>query len=143
MNAMIADAAFNMFLILLGTPTAILAASAIGYICANGISLYTYVKVRNDPELSKLERSFKAPRGWKSVALATTILNTPLFLIGIIYLNSLELGWGTRGVGFAMLCLFIPLWIYSQRENRNRVPVAHVEHREHGILDPEPVPLEE
>ncbi|WMW21702.1 APC family permease [Methanolobus mangrovi] len=143
MNAMIVDALFNMFLILLGTPTAILAASAIGYICANGISLYTYVKVRNDPEFSKLERPFKAPRGWKKVALATTILNTPFFLIGIVYLNSLELGWATTGVGFFMLCLFIPLWFYSQREARNRVPAMHAERREHGIFEPEPVPLED
>ncbi len=65
MNAMIVDALFNMFLILLGTPTSILAASAIGYICANGISLYTYVKVRNDPDsqnwkdLSKLQEDGK------------------------------------------------------------------------------------
>ncbi len=116
MNAMLADAAFNMCLILLGTPTAILAASAIGYIFANGISLYTYVKVRNDPEFSKLERPFKAPNGWKNVAMITAILNIPFFLIGIIYLNSLELGWATTGVGFFVLCLYIPLWLYSQRE---------------------------
>ncbi len=48
MNAMIADALFNMCPILLGTSTAILAASAIGYVLANGVSLYTYFKVRND-----------------------------------------------------------------------------------------------
>lgn len=116
MNAMIVDAMFNMCLILLGTPTAILAASAIGYICTNGISLYTYVKVRNDPELSKLERPFKAPRGWKNIAMVTAILNIPFFLVGIIYLNSLELGWATTGVGFFALSLYIPLWFYSQRE---------------------------
>ena len=34
----------------------------------------------------------------------------------IIYLNSLELGWATTGVGFFVLCLYIPLWLYSQRE---------------------------
>ena len=116
MNAMIVDALFNMGLILLGTPTAILAASAIGYICANGISLYTYVKVRNDPELSKLDRPFKAPKGWKNIAMATAILNIPFFLVGIIYLNSLELGWATTGIGFSVLCLYVPLWFYSQRE---------------------------
>jgi amino acid transporter len=121
MNAMIADASFNMCLILLGTPTAILAASAIGYIFANGISLYTYVKVRNDPEFSKLDRPFKAPRGWKNVAMITTVLNIPFFLIGIVYLNSLELGWAATGVGFFMLCLYIPLWFYSQRETRKAI----------------------
>lgn len=135
MNAMIADALFNMGLILLGTPTAILAASAIGYICANGISLYTYVKVRNDPVLSKLDRPFKAPRGWKNVALATAILNVPFFLIGIVYLNSLELGWSTTGIGFFMLCLFIPLWFYSQHETR-----INVKHE--SLIEPEPVPVD-
>ena len=135
MNAMIADALFNMCLILLGTPTAILAASAIGYICANGISLYTYVKVRNDPELSKLERPFKAPSGWKYVALATAILNIPFFLVGIIYLNSLELGWNTTGIGFFVLCLFIPLWFYSQHESRLSV-------KQELFSEPEPVPAE-
>jgi amino acid transporter len=108
---MLADATFNICLILLGTPTAILAASAIGYIFANGISLYTYVKVRNDPQFSKLERPFKAPKGWKNVAMITAILNIPFFLIGIIYINSLELGWATTGVGFFVLCLYIPLWL--------------------------------
>ncbi|WP_319506187.1 hypothetical protein [uncultured Methanolobus sp.] len=77
------------------------------------------------------------------MALATTILNTPFFLIGIIYLNSLELGWATTGVGFFMLCLSIPLWFYSQREARNRVPAMRSERREHGIFEPEPVPLED
>ncbi|AKB74793.1 Dimethylamine permease [Methanosarcina lacustris Z-7289] len=131
MNAMIADALFNMFLILLGTPTAILAASAIGYIVANGISLYTYVKVRNDPELSKLDRPFKAPNGWKNIAMVTAVLNIPFFLVGIIYLNSLELGWATTGIGFSMLFLYVPLWFYSQREakakNENQNEVVEKE----------------
>jgi hypothetical protein len=123
MNAMAADAMFNMCLILLGNPTAILAASAIGYMCANGISLYTYFKVRNDPEFSRLERPFKAPRGWKNVALATAILNVPFFLVGIIYLNSLELGWATTEIGFFVLCLYIPLWFYSQKEAKEETAV--------------------
>ena len=48
--------------------------------------------------------------------MLTAILNIPFFLVGIIYLNSLELGWATTGVGFFVLCLYIPLWFYSQRE---------------------------
>jgi len=124
-----------MCLILLGTPTAILAASAIGYICANGISLYTYVKVRNDPELSKLERPFKAPRGWKHVSFVAAILNIPFFLVGIIYLNSLELGWNTTGIGFFVLCLFIPLWFYSQHENKLSI-------KRELFSEPEPAPAE-
>lgn len=134
MNAMAADALFNMCLILLGSPTAILAASAIGYICANGISLYTYFKVRNDPKLSKLERPFKAPRGWKNVALATAILNVPFFLAGIIYLNSLELGWATTGIGFFVLCLYIPLWFYSQREAKKKTEAKERKATEKDVI---------
>lgn len=114
--AMIVNALFNMGLILLGTPTAILAASAVGYILANGLSLFAYVKAKNDPRFSNLERPFKAPRGWKSVALMTGVLNIPLFLIGLVYLNSLEMGWVAIGVGFFVLCLYIPLSFYSLRE---------------------------
>jgi ABC-type bacteriocin/lantibiotic exporter with double-glycine peptidase domain len=50
--------------------------------------------------------------------MATAVLNIPFFLVGIIYLNSLELGWATTGVGFFVLCLFVPLWFYSQRETK-------------------------
>lgn len=124
MNAMIADAMFNMCLILLGTPTAILAASAIGYIFSNGISLFAYVKAKNDPRFANLERPFKAPRGWKVIALITGILNIPLFLIGIVYLNSLEVGWIATGIGFFILCLYTPIWFFSQNEAKKAAMLA-------------------
>ncbi|MDI9394768.1 MAG: APC family permease [Euryarchaeota archaeon] len=116
-NAMIVIALLNMGFIFLGTPAAIVAASAIGYVCANGISLLAYVKAKIDPKFSKLERPFKAPGGWQYVALFFGLFNLPLCLIGIIYLNSLELGWTSTIVGFVVLSLYIPLWIYSQKEN--------------------------
>ncbi|MDY9926086.1 APC family permease [Methanosarcina sp.] len=120
-NAMIVIALFNMGFIFLGTPAAILAASAIGYVCANGISLFAYVKAKFDPRFSTLERPFKAPGGWQYVAALFGIFNLPLCLIGIIYLNSLEVGWTSTIVGFVMLSLYIPLWFYSQNENPTRV----------------------
>jgi hypothetical protein len=46
----------------------------------------------------------------------TGVLNIPLFLIGLVYLNSLEMGWVAIGVGFFVLCLYIPLSFYSLRE---------------------------
>jgi hypothetical protein len=115
---MIVIALLNMGFICLGTPAAIVAASAIGYVCANGISLLAYVKAKVDPRFSKLERPFKAPVGWKHVALFFGLFNLPLCLIGIIYLNSLELGWTSTIVGFVVLALYLPLWYYSQNENR-------------------------
>jgi amino acid transporter len=117
-NAMIVIALLNIGFIFLQTPAAILAASAIGYVCANGISLFAYVKAKFDPRFSKLERPFKAPAGWQYIALVFGLFNLPLCLIGIIYLNSLEIGWTSTIVGFAVLALYIPLWYYSQNENR-------------------------
>ncbi|MCQ6962398.1 APC family permease [Methanolobus chelungpuianus] len=115
--AMVIIGLFNLALISLGTPTAILAASAIGYVCANGISLFAYVKAKNNPRLAALDRPFKAPTGWKNVALMFGLFNLPLCLIGIVYLNSLEIGWTSTWIGFLVLGLYIPLWYYSQHEN--------------------------
>src|SRR5665647_194363 len=117
-NAMIVIALFNIGFIFLKTPSAILAASAIGYVCANGISLFAYVKAKLDSDFSKLERPFKAPKGWQYVALLFGIFNLPLCLIGVVYLNSLEVGWTSTIVGFVVLSLYIPLWYYSQNEDK-------------------------
>lgn len=115
-NAMIVDGLFNMGLILLGSPTAILSASAVGYIVANGMSLFAYVKSKKDPAFSKLKRPFKAPRGWTEIALATGVLNIPFFLIGIIYISTLESGWIATAVGFVVLLLYVPIWSHLQNE---------------------------
>lgn len=122
--AMVVIGIFNLILISMGTPTAILAASAIGYVCANGISLFAYVKAKINPHLANLERPFKAPSGWKNVALLFGLFNIPLCLIGIIYLNSVEGSWFSTGVGIVVLCLYIPLWFYSQHESHAPEAVA-------------------
>lgn len=114
--AMIVIAAFNLVLISMGNPAAIVAASAIGYTCANGISLFAYVRAKNHPAFANLERPFKAPNGWKYVAMTFGLFNVPLCLIGVVYLNSQELGWTSTWVGFIVLSLFIPIWFYSQHE---------------------------
>ncbi|WP_342303770.1 APC family permease [Methanolobus sp. ZRKC5] len=115
--AMVVIGVFNLGLISMGTPTAILAASAIGYVCANGISLFAYVKAKSDPHLAGLDRPFKAPGGWKNVSLMFGLFNLPLCLIGIIYLNSVEGSWFSTGVGILVLALYVPMWYYSQHEN--------------------------
>jgi len=107
---------FNLILISMGTPTAIVAASAIGYVCANGISLFAYVKAKSSPHLVGLDRPFKAPSGWKNVALLFGFFNLPLCLVGVIYLNSVEGSWFSTVVGICVLSLYIPIWFYSQHE---------------------------
>lgn len=122
--AMVVIGLFNLVLISMGTPAAILAASAIGYTCANGISLFAYVKAKRDPNFAGLERPFKAPSGWKNVALMFGLFNIPLCLVGVVYLNSLEVGWFSTWVGFIVLSLYLPLWLYSQYESRQSATVA-------------------
>ncbi|RNL61735.1 APC family permease [Arthrobacter oryzae] len=126
--AMVVIGAFNLVLISMGTPAAILAASAIGYTCANGISLFAYVKAKKHPAFADLERPFKAPRGWKNVAIIFGLINLPLFLIGVVYLNSLEIGWASTWVGFIVLSLYIPIWFYSQHETRRANAKAATAH---------------
>ena len=116
-RAMVLIALFNMLLITLKTPTAILAASAMGYTCANGISLFAFWKARTDPKLAILDRPFKAPKPWKYVAMVFGLFNMPLCLIGIIYLNGMEFGSSAIVVGAVVLASFVPIWLITQIRN--------------------------
>lgn len=117
---MLVIALFNLALISMGTPGAILAASAIGYTCANGISLFAYVKAKRNPAFASLDRPFRAPKGWRHVAMVFGLFNLPLCLVGVVYLNSLEIGWASTWVAFIVLAVYIPIWFYSQYESRRR-----------------------
>ena len=112
--AMIVTALFNMLLITLKTPVAILASSAIGYSFANSISLWAYVKASLDPRIKRKPRPFRAPRGWLYPTVFFALFNIPLCLLGLIYLNSLEVGWTPTFIGFGILLLYIPVWFYSR-----------------------------
>ncbi|MFJ5957043.1 APC family permease [Paenarthrobacter sp. NPDC092416] len=118
--AMLVIAVFNVVLISMGNAAAILAASAIGYTLAHGISLFAYVKSMKDPVFAGLTRPFKAPKGWKNVALTFGLFNVPLCLIGVVYLNSLEIGWASTWVGFIVLALYLPIWLFTQHELRRQ-----------------------
>ena len=127
MRSMLVIAIFNLILILLFSflasssgPAAILSASAIGYVFANGISLLAYYKAATDPKFKKLERPFKAPKGWKYVALLFAFVNLVLFLAGIVYLNAMDAGLIPTLLGFVVLGLFIPLWWWAQKELKDK-----------------------
>ncbi|MET3949008.1 amino acid transporter [Arthrobacter sp. UYCu512] len=140
--ALLVTAAFNVVLISMGSMAAILAAAAIGYTFANGISLFAYVKAKKDPAFAGLERPFKAPKGWKNVAMLFGLFNVPLCLLGVVYLNSLEIGWTSTWLGFIVLSLYIPIWWYSQHESRgsnNKTALASLSGTDSGkdAADPE------
>ncbi len=136
--AMLVIAAFNLVLISMGNPAAILGASAIGYTCANGISLFAYVRAKKHPAFADLERPFKAPKNWKNVAMIFGLFNVPLCLVGVVYLNSLEVGWTSTWVSFIVLSLYIPIWFYSQHESRrskNRAATARTSDHDATALE--------
>ncbi len=117
--AMIFTASLNLVFITLGSPTSILAAAAIGYVLTNGISLFAYVKAcKHFDELSEEEDAniYKAPRGWKYVALFFGLLNIPLYCIGIVYLNVIDPAYGLSNTlgGMVIVLLFVPLWLYMK-----------------------------
>lgn len=112
--AMLIIALLNMFLIGLKTPSAIVAASSIGYIFANGISLLAYFKLKSDPKYKNMGE-FKVPGFYKYVAAFWGIINIPIFLCGIVYLNSIDLGWKSSLTGFVVLSLYVPLWISTKK----------------------------
>jgi len=119
--AMVTVAIFNICLIGLKTPAAIVAASSVGYVFANGISLFAFVKARTTQDFKNIERPFKAPRIWTWIAFLFGLLNLPVYLIGMLYLNSLDLGGRSTIVGFLVLAFYIPLWLYSTKSSVNNI----------------------
>lgn len=123
MRAVMVVAVFNLGLVFMGSPVAILAASAIAYVFAFAIGLIAYVKAKRDINMSKLERPYKAPRGWIYIAAVLAVLQVPFLVIGAVYINNVQYvqdGLWANIVGFGVLAVFFPLWIYSQIENRKR-----------------------
>lgn len=108
--AMIGISILNFGLICTGTPSAIVAASALGYVIANGITLFAYFKAKGD-------RKILAPKWWKYVGLACCMLNIPLYLTGIFYINRLDYGIVPALAGAGVLLAYIPFWFYAKNEN--------------------------
>lgn len=102
------------------SPVALLAASAIAHVFAFALGLFAYVKAKRDVELKKVDRPYKAPRGYLWVAMALDIMQRPFLLIGAIYINDLAYGLAPTVVGLGVLTLFIPLWTYTQHVKHQR-----------------------
>ena len=115
-TAMIIVFGLNLVLILVRSPEAILAASALGYMLSHAVTLYCFVKTRVDPVLSRVPRQFKAPKGWVYIALFYAVFTFPFCFIGLIFLNSKMIGWTPTWIGLAALALYLPLWLVSRKK---------------------------
>jgi hypothetical protein len=62
-----------------------------------------------------------APKWWKFVGLGCCILNIPLYLAGIFYINMLDYGLGPALIGILVLFLFVPFWLYAKKEHQQEL----------------------
>ncbi|MDR0308314.1 MAG: APC family permease [Coriobacteriales bacterium] len=131
--AMITVSLFNLVLIALGDSAAsLLAAAAIGYVVANGLGLFAFVKARIDLKKEKWEETkarenvvadediFHAPKAWFVVALVFGILQLPLYIVGTTYLNMQDYGLIAASMAFVILLIFVPLWFLARATNMKK-----------------------
>jgi len=91
-----------------------------GYVIANGITLFAYFKAKGNQKIL-------APKWWKYIGLGFCILNIPLYLIGIFYINKLDYGIAPALVGVLVLFVFVPFWLYAKKENTDIDVMKEVE----------------
>jgi len=125
--AMLVISAFNLLLILLGDSAAsILAASALGYVVANIIALFSYVKAsrtwKDNP--GNEEEIFHAPKGWVYVALFFGLLQVIFYLAGIMIINIGDYGVPNTLIGVVIILCFIPLWLWAMWGTKRKARLA-------------------
>ena len=121
--AMVVISAFNLIMILMGDSSAsILAASALGYVVANCIALFSYVKASRSfkTQVINEEEVFHAPKGWVFVALIFGILQISFYLVGIMIVNIGDYGVPNTLIGIVIILLFFPLWLLAMWESKRR-----------------------
>lgn len=74
-------------------------------------------RVRGVRGFDELERTIDWKQGLAiSIGVPLLILPSIGYFTGVVYLNSLEIGWRSTWVGLLVMALYVPLWIYSQHE---------------------------
>ena len=125
-RAMGFDVVFNLFLMLLGNPVAILAASTVGYMVTNVLDLIGGRMLRNNTE--GIEAPYRAPNAIMAMAIPFAALNFML-----LFLGGPSWGWDAVGLGWGIVLVSIPVYLYRHWSDS----------REGGAPSPtEPAPVE-
>jgi amino acid transporter len=106
-RAMGFDVGFNLFLMLLGNPVAILAASTVGYMVTNVLDLVGGRMLRKDTE--GIEAPYRAPAWIMALAVPFAGLNFVL-----LFLGGPSWGWDAVGLGWGIVLLSIPIYLYRR-----------------------------
>ena len=118
-NAMLVIIVLNYCLLLMGSESAIVAASSVGYCIANGVCLMSYVKHKYKKHHSENRRQgFSMPGIWLVFACVFAVLNLSLYIIGLLYLNYIEYGWITALVCVLILFAYVPMKILASRKEQ-------------------------
>jgi amino acid transporter len=104
-RAMGFDVVFNLFLMLLGNPVAILAASTVGYMVTNVLDLIGGRMLRKNTE--GIEAPYRAPNAIMALALPFAAVNFVL-----LFLGGPSWGWDAVGLGWAIVLVSIPVYLY-------------------------------
>jgi amino acid transporter len=106
-RAMGFDIAVNLFLMLLGTPISILAASTVGYMITNILDLSGGWLL--DKDTRRMQVPYRAPRAIMRLAPVLAGFN---FLL--LFMGGPSWGWGAVALGWGIVLLSIPLYLYRQ-----------------------------
>ena len=97
------------------TTMTVLTASALGYCIANGIALAAFYITKTSPRFTKMDRPFKAPRGWKYAILVMCIIQFVVFFPSLMYWSYyLSGGFIAIIIALVILALFVPVWYWVQ-----------------------------
>ncbi len=113
-NAMVFVSCFNLILITVNSPVAVLAASSLGYTLAVGIALAAYYKSKTSERFKHLERPFAMPNWYRFVALGMVIYEIGILLPCLVYLNITDYDAVSVIIGVIILTAFVPIWLLTQ-----------------------------
>jgi amino acid transporter len=123
LKAMATDIVFNIFLMLLGNPIAILAASTIGYLSfhmINTLAGYMFDKhhgrAKPDSYFEPRKPTYFSPKTLIRLGIVWTAVNFVLIFVG-----SPSWGWSRLALGWAIVLVGIPIWYFRQWSERRRV----------------------
>jgi amino acid transporter len=106
-RAMGFDVGVNLLLMLLGTPISILAASTVGYMITNILDLSGGWLLNRDTR--KMQVPYRAPR--TIMRFAPTLAG---FNFVLLFCGGPSWGWGAVALGWGIVLLSIPLYLYRQ-----------------------------
>jgi amino acid transporter len=105
----------NVALIFVGTPVAIIAGSGMGYCIGIAVALAAYYVSKTNPRFKDLPRGWRAPKGWKYVAIVMIFLQLFILFPFLGYWNYTIYGMFPTILGLFIIMIYVPVWFIVQK----------------------------